>query len=338
MTYGEHVLVTGGAGYTGSLLVAELLREGYLVTVLDSLLYGGDALIPFLKFPGFHFVKSDVTEAGAVRLAQRRDWPRPSAILHLAALDGFPVCQAVGRDVAARFNMSATQRVFDQAEQLGIARFIFASSYSVYANDPDCNPVTEDSPLEPHSIFAETKILAETWLRENSANASSAVLIFRPANTYGLSPRMRFDLLINQFVLEAFLRHELVIYQQAYSRSFIHVQDAVRGYMMALEAPEGKVRSQVYNLGGERGNYTKDGIANLVLQRFPEVVVRYKDLTFGGEQRDLVISYDKIQRELGFEALKTVDEGVEEVSGALRSRLIHNPHERRFHNAETVVQ
>jgi nucleoside-diphosphate-sugar epimerase len=135
MRTGEHVVITGGAGYIGSLICGELLRTGHLVTVVDNLLYGRDALLGYLNHPNFHFVKADVCEAGAIRLALRYDWPRPSALLHLAALAGYPACQAVGREVACRYNVDATQRVFDQADQLGISRFIFSSTYSVYAKD-----------------------------------------------------------------------------------------------------------------------------------------------------------------------------------------------------------
>lgn len=338
MRSGEHVLVTGGAGYIGSLLAANLLREGCMVTVVDNLLYGGDALIPFLTHPNFHFVKSDVCEPGAIRLSLRKDWPRPSALIHLAALAGFPSCQAVGKDVACRYNIEATQRVFEQADQLGIGRFLFSSTYSVYANDPTCTAVTEESALEPHSLYSETKIGAESWLREQGANAATALLIFRQATSYGLSPRIRFDLLVNQFVLEAYIRRELLIYQRSYSRSFIHIEDAVRGYQLALQAPEEKVRNQVYNLGSDRGNYTKDEIVNLILEQLSGVVVRYKDISYGGEQRDLVVSYDKIERELGFEPQKSAKEGVEELVNALRTGLIRNPYDRRYRNAETFVQ
>lgn len=156
MRTGEHILVTGGAGYTGSVIVAELLRSGYLVTVVDNLLYGGEALLAFDSHPDFHFIKADICEPGAIRLAQRKDWPLPSAVVHLAALAGFPTCQAVGKDIACRYNIEGTQRVFEQTDQQGIERFIFASSYSVYANDPQDRMVTEASPLEPHSLYSET--------------------------------------------------------------------------------------------------------------------------------------------------------------------------------------
>jgi nucleoside-diphosphate-sugar epimerase len=338
MRTGEHILVTGGAGYIGSPLVAELLRTGYLVTVVDNLLYGGDGLLAYLNHPDFHFVKADLCEPGAVRLALRKDWPRPSAVVHLAALAGFPICQAVGHDVACRYNIEATQRVFEQADQMGIGRFVFSSTYSVYANDPGCKLIKEDSALESHSLYSDTKIEAENWLRASGANSATALLIYRQATTYGLSPRIRFDLLVNQFVLDAFIHRELLIYQRGYSRSYLHVGDAVRGYLMALQAPEAQIRNQVYNLGGERGNYTKDQIVNLILERLPGVVVRYKDVSFGGEQRDLVVSFEKIHRELGFEPALTANEGIDEVINALRTGLIRNPYDRRYRNAETFVQ
>lgn len=337
MRSGEHILVTGGAGYTGSLLTAELLRQGYLVTVVDHLLYGGDSLLAFVAQPDFHFVKADICEPGSIRLALRKDWPKPSAVLHLAGLAGFPACQSVGPKIACRYNVEGTQRVFEQAEQLGIPRFIFSSTCSCYANDPDGEPVSESSPLAPDSLYVETKLAAEQWLLQQAGDAAAGLVVFRGATPYGLSPRMRFDLLINQFVLDAFINRELVIYQRNDSRSFVHIQDLVQGFLAGLRAPLEKARGQVYNLGSERGNYTKDGIVNLVLERFPEVVVRYKDISYGGEQRNLTVSFEKIHRDLAFEAQRSVKEGVDELANALRTGLVRNPYDRRYRNVEILV-
>jgi nucleoside-diphosphate-sugar epimerase len=207
----------------------------------------------------------------------------------------------------------------------------------VYANDPNARPVTEESALEPHSLYSETKIAAENWLRQQAAGAASALVTLRQATAYGLSPRIRFDLLVNQFVLEAYLRRELTIFQQSFARCFVHIHDAVRGYMAVLDAPAGKVREQIYNLGSERGNYTKDEVVSLVLSQFPDVMVRYKDVSFGGDQRDLTVSFQKIQRELGFSAHLSVDEGIDEVAAALRGGLIRNPYDRRYRNAEILA-
>ena len=168
--------------------------------------------------------------------------------------------------------------------------------------------------------------------------SSCTPLIYRLATLYGISPRTRFDLIINQFVLEAYTKRELLIYQRGYSRSFVHIHDAVRGLILGLQAPDEKVRCQIYNLGSENGNYTKDQIVAMVLKRMPETVVTYKDMTFGGDMRDITVSYEKIQRELGFQTRLTPDDGIREVLHAIRTGLISNPHDQRYRNAQFIVQ
>ena len=333
----RHAVITGGAGYIGSLLTSELLRAGWRVTVLDSLLFGGESLVPFLSHPNFHFVKADVTDPRAVKDSLKGDWAKPEAVIHLAAIVGFPACQAVGKQAAWKYNVEATKMVFEQASALGAERFVFASSYSNYGLSPDGKPVTEESPLNPQSLYAETKIAAEEYLL-GQKDAPAAPLLFRFATLYGISPRTRFDLIVNQFVLEAFTKRELIIYQRGYSRSFVHVRDTVRGILLGLDAPEAKTRGQVYNLGADNGNYTKDQIVNLVLVRMPETVVEYKNLTFGGDMRDITVSFEKIHRELRFETALTVDDGIRELVFALKSGLIRNPHDEKYRNAQFIVQ
>jgi nucleoside-diphosphate-sugar epimerase len=333
----KHVLITGGAGYIGSLLCGELLRLGMKVTVIDDLIYGGESLMAYMAHPNFHFVKANVIEPRAIRSNLRSDWEKPSAIVHLAAIVGFPACQSVGRQVAWRYNVEATERVFDQAVQLGVERILYASSYSNYGLSADGKPVNETSLLTPQSLYAETKVAAERFLT-GQREASCSPLIYRLATLYGLSPRPRFDLIINQFVLEAFTKRELLIYQRGYSRSFIHIQDAIRGFIIGLQAADEKVRCQIYNLGSDGGNYTKDQIVELVLKRMPETVVNYKDMTFGGDMRDISVSYEKIQRELGFTTRLTPEDGIREVHQALRNGMISNPHDQRYRNAQFIVQ
>jgi nucleoside-diphosphate-sugar epimerase len=278
-----------------------------------------------------------VIEPRALRSNLRSDWETPNAIVHLAAIVGFPACQSVGRQVAWRYNVEATERVFEQAVSLGINRLVFASSYSNYGISADGQPVTETSPLTPQSLYAETKIAAERFLLAQS-DSSCAPLIYRLATLYGISPRTRFDLIINQFVLEAYTKRELLIYQRGYSRSFVHINDAVRGFILGLQAADEKVRCQIYNLGSENGNYTKDQIVGLILKRMPETVVTYKDMTFGGDMRDISVSYEKIQRELGFQTRLTPDDGIRDVLHAIRTGLISNPHDQRYRNAQFIVQ
>ncbi len=343
MSAGRHILVTGGAGYIGSLLISELLRDQFYVTAIDSLLFGGESLVPFLHHPNFHFINGDVTEPRAIKDAVREDlgssgkWPRPDAVIHLAAIVGFPACQAVGRQVAWRYNVDATRLAFEQSCDLGIPRFVFASTYSNYGFMPDGKPVTEESPLNPQSLYAETKVASEQYLLSQSC-AETAPLVFRFATLYGISPRTRFDLIVNQFVLDAYTKRHLLIYQRGYSRSFVHVRDVVRGILMGLAAPDEKVRGQVYNLGTENGNYTKDQIVNLVLKRMPETHVEYKDLTFGGDMRDISVSFAKIQRELGFKTTLDLDDGIRDLLFALKSGLIRNPTDERYRNAQFIVQ
>lgn len=337
MTTQQHVLVTGGAGYIGSFLTGELLRQGYHVTVVDELLFGGEALLSYLPHPNFHFFQADVWEPRAIRAALLGDWPTPDAVVHLAALAGFPACQAVGRQVAWRYNVEATKHVYAQALALDIPRFIYISTYSNYGLSETGEPVTEDTFLNPQSLYAETKVASERYLLEQK-DASCAPLIFRLATVYGLAPRPRFDMIVNQFVWEAFRNHKLVIYQRGYSRSFVHIQDAVRGIMLGLHAPEETIRGEVYNLGTPDGNLTKDEVVKLILKRLPKTLVRYKDITFGGDMRDLTVSFEKIQRQLGFKAQKTVDDGVREVLEAIQQGLIKNPADERYRNARFIVQ
>ena len=333
----RHILITGGAGYIGSLLISELLRQNYRVTLLDSLLFGGESILPFMSHPNFHFIKTDVTEHRAIKDAVKRDWQKPDAVIHLAGIVGFPACQAVGKQVAWKYNVEATKMVFEQSADLGVERFVFASTYSNYGYSEDGKPVTEETPLHPQSLYAETKIAAEEYLLAQK-DAACAPLLFRFATLYGVSPRTRFDLIVNQFVLEAFTKRQLIIYQRGYSRSFVHVRDVVRGVIIGLEAEQSKIRGQVFNLGTENGNYSKNDIVKFVLKRMPETIVEYKDLTFGGDMRDVTVSFEKIRRVLGFEPTLNVDDGVREVLFALKSGLIKDPTDDRYRNAQFIVQ
>ena len=333
----KHILITGGAGYIGSLLTSELLRQNYRVTVADSLLFGGESLLSFLHHPNFHFVKTDVTEKRAVKDALKDEWQKPDALIHLAAIVGFPACQAVGKQVAWRYNVESVKMVFEQAADLGVERFLFSSTYSNYGFSESGEPVTEESPLYPQSLYAETKIAAEEYLLAQK-DAPCAPLLFRFATIYGVSPRTRFDLIVNQFVLEAFTKQALIIYQRGYSRSFVHIQDVVRGVIMGLEAEQSKIRSQMFNLGTDSGNYSKDDIVRLVLKRMPHVTVEYKDLTFGGDMRDITVSFAKIKNVLGFDTTLDVDDGIRELLFALKTGIIRNPTDEKYRNAQFIVQ
>lgn len=336
MTEASHFVITGGAGYLGSVFTARLIEQGHFVTVVDNLLYGGESLLAFLEFPNFRFVKADVWEARSIRSAIQSDWQIPQAIIHLSGINGFPACQAVGRQVAWRYNVETTQHVFEQANEVGIPRFVFISSCANYASDPDGHPANEDTSLNPQSLFAETQVAVERYLLSHSS-AACAPVIFRTASLFGLSPRMRFDLLLHQFVLDAFSKREICIYQRGYQRSFLHVSDAVDGIMRGFVAEAERVRGKVYNLGSQNGNYTKDQLAELVLKRLPETVVVYNDITFGGDMHDHNLSFQKVQTELGFQAQHNVEDGIREVLHALRSGMFSDPYLKKHWNAQFIV-
>jgi len=334
MADSQQVLITGGAGYIGSLLTGLLLRRGYRVTVADDLLFGGESLLAYLPHPNFRFVKGDVCDPAV--LDRVRD--QYHAVVHLAAIVGFPACDAVGKEVAWRYNVESAQRVFELAEETGSQRFVFSSTYSNYGLAADGKAVTEDSPLYPQSLYAETKIAAEEYLLQQARTSRCAPLVFRFATLFGVSPRTRFDLIVNQFVLEALTKRELIIYQRGYSRSFVHVRDVVEGLALALSVPREKIRGQVFNLGSDRGNYTKDEIVALVRKHVDGLNVTHKELSFGGDMRDITVSFAKIKRELGFEPAIGVEDGIVEVRDALQLGLIKDATDSRYRNAQFIVQ
>lgn len=339
-----HALITGGAGYIGSLLTGVLLNAGWRVTVVDDLLFGGQALLGYWHHPRFHFAKADVCDAepfrvegGAIAVGPLPARP-VDAVVHLAAIVGFPACQMVGPQVAWRYNFEGTRRMFALADAAGVGRFLFASTYSNYGLSEEGASVSEESPLNPQSLYAETKIAAEQFLLTETAGAATAPILYRFATLFGVSPRTRFDLIVNQFVLEALTRRRLVIYQRGYARSFVHVRDVADAIQLALQAPLAEVGRQIFNVGSDHGNYTKDEIVALVQRHVEGTKVEYKDLTFGGDMRDIRVSFAKIRGVLGYEPRLTVEDGIVEVRDVLAAGVIKDALDSQYRNAQFIVQ
>lgn len=335
----RHVLITGGAGYLGSMLAAHLLARGHRVTVLDRLLFGGEALLPLMGAPGFAFQQGDVTREGDVRKAFSAGGSadRPEAVIHLAALVGFPACEQAGKEEVFRVNVGGLQRVLAVAEEMGTRRLIFASTYSIYGKSPDGRAVDETTPPNPQSIYAESKLAAERILLEAQDDLRLATIIFRPATLFGCSGRMRFDLMVNQFVLDAYLSRELVLFNSQRKRSFLHVRDALEGFTLALEAPEGELRGAILNLGHESCNRSKLEVAESIKRRLPDLRLVEKRLDLNEDTRDAALDPRRAREVLGFNPKRSLEEGIEELLAALETGLFSDPASERYRNGPRVL-
>jgi nucleoside-diphosphate-sugar epimerase len=341
MSAEAHIVLTGGAGYIGSMLLEALLRRGNWVTVIDTLEYGGSGVLPHSANPRLTFMRADIDHASvlqdAVKRASQAGAPPAGAVVHLAAIVGYPACKIAGEERVWRTNVAGLKRSFDAADSLRVERFIFASTYSVYGSAKDEAAVTESAPLHPQSLYAESKIAGETFLREQGADAACAPLIFRFSTLYGLSPRMRFDLIINQFVLEAHARGELIVFEKKLARSFVHIQDVVRGILLGLDAGRARICNQTINLGDSNGNLSKDEIVAQIVKQCPGTRVLYKELAFAGDMRSLRVSFDSAAQVLGFSAQRRVADGIAELLESLRGGLFVDPFAPHYRNAPQVV-
>jgi nucleoside-diphosphate-sugar epimerase len=302
------ILVTGGAGYVGSVLVPMLLEKNYEITVLDNLMYGGDGLIPCFLKKNFKFVKGDVLDESIVKpLAEGAD-----AIIHLAAIVGYPACKKDEKR-AYDVNFLGTQTVgkFLRPDQL----IIYASTGSNYGSIVG-QVCTEETPLNPLTVYAKTKTMAERFLLDNCS-----VIALRYATAFGSSPRMRLDLMINDFVYQALHNRSLVVFEKSFKRTFIHIYDMARSFVFALENAE-KMRKNIYNVGSDTMNFTKEDIVNKIKDR-TGCYVHFAEFAKDEDQRNYEVSYQKIKN-IGFGTTIDVDSGIDELINVVKMVKITN--------------
>ncbi len=320
------VLVTGGAGYIGSVLVRQLLAKGYQVRAFDSLKFGGDALYEVMLNPNFEFMLGDVRNAGEVDKALEGI----DAIAHLAAIVGDPACKKFS-DEAKETNWTASVALFEAAEKAGIKRFVFASTCSNYGKMPDPDSfVTETSPLNPVSLYAELKVKFEKYLLEERKDANMCSTSLRFSTVYGFSPRIRFDLTVNEFTRNAAIHGEQEIWGAQFWRPYCHVEDLARAVVLVLESPDEKVRANVFNVGSTEENYNKGMIIEEVCKVVPDVKVHYVESA--EDPRDYRVNFEKIKNELGYAITKKVPQGVKEIYSLLKTGIVTDSFQQKFRN------
>lgn len=323
----NRVLVTGGAGYIGSILTRLLLAAGHQVMVLDNLLFGGESIADLLNDPNFKFVKGDIRCQTTLQFVL--DFC-PDAIVHLAAIVGDPAC-AMEPKLARETNLEASKQLFDLAERQGVKRFIFASTCSNYGDMQDPGVyLTEISPLAPVSLYAKTKVAVEEYLFSKGKNIKCKPVALRFSTAYGLSPRPRFDLVVNEFTRDLLLGRELIIYGENFWRPYCHVEDIARAVLTVVQAKESKVSFEVFNVGDTTENYQKQMILDEIEKQVHPVKICY--VQNHEKPRNYRVSFEKISTVLGFKITKTVPEGIAQIKQVLESGLISNPDNPRYRN------
>jgi len=323
----RNVLLLGGAGYLGSTLVRKLLERNYHVRVLDILAYGKSSLAELQGMPGFELVEGDFRHIGTVvQCVKGMD-----AVVHLGAIVGDPASK-IDKELTVDINLAATKMVAGVSRGYGVQRFIFASTCSVYGASDET--LSERSVLKPISLYALTKMQSEEALLILS-DASFAPTILRFATIYGLSPRPRFDLVVNFLAAKAIRDGEITIYGGEQWRPFIHVDDAAEAVIKCLEAPLEKVKRQIYNVGSNGQNYQIHRIGQIIKQVLPqtEIVTDSRKV----DARNYRVSFDKIQRELNLRPQKSVEDAILEIRDAIQQGQITDFQRPEYSNYEFLV-
>lgn len=327
------VMVTGGAGYVGSILIRRLLQYGYMVLCVDNLKFGGSSLLTVWDNPDFVFKKTDITNYKEID--EIIDSFQIFAIVHLAAIVGDPACRREP-ELAIKTNRDASIHLLKKAVQKKIERFVFASTCSNYGKMKNSNSyVDETSPLSPISLYAQLKVEFETLLLNKIAkNGEFCPTSLRFATVYGISPRMRFDLTVNEFTKELALGRELLVFGEQFWRPYCHVSDFSNAILTVLNAPRKKVAYNVFNVGDTSQNYTKKMIVEELLKQIPNGLVKHVEKD--EDPRDYRVKFDKIKDEIGFKISKTVPDGINEILTSIKIGIIENPDDQKYYNISHI--
>jgi nucleoside-diphosphate-sugar epimerase len=303
------ILVTGGAGYVGSTLVPMLLDQGHRVRVFDNLRFGGHGLLPCCQSRSFELITGDLRDADGVRKAL----DGVDAIIHLAAIVGYPACKKEPQ-VAQATNVEGTRTLMGLRKP--DQKVLYASTGSIYGAVPDyvCH---EDTPRAPITLYGATKAAAEQMVLD-AGNG----LAYRFATAFGVSNRMRLDLMPNDFTYQAVRNRNLIVYEGGFKRTFVHVRDMARSFLFALERWDA-VKDDVYNVGHESMNFTKEDVARKILEHV-DYYLHFAEVGHDADQRNYEVSYEKIRKK-GFETTFDLDRGIAELVRAARLIEFQNP-------------
>ena len=290
------VLITGGAGYIGTSLIPQVLSEGHEVTVFDSLIHGGNQLLPFFNHKNFNFIKGDIRDFEQLQDAVKGK----DIIIHLAAIVGFPACR-MNPQLAKDVNVQGTINLINACDKNQI--IFYGSTGSNYGAVTEI--CTEQTPLNPLSLYGETKTKAEQLLldRDNT-------IAYRFATAFGVSPRLRLDLLVNDFANKCVRDGYLVVYEKNFMRTFIHVSDIARCFIFGMNNVD-KMINNVYNVGDDSMNFSKEAVCNMIGSR-TNAFIHYEEIGEDADKRNYFVSYKKIN-DLGFETKIDIDTGIDEL-------------------------
>lgn len=323
------VLVTGGAGYIGSVLIRVLLKEGYFVTCVDNLMFGKESLLGVLNEKNFNFINCDINKQN--ELDNIFLYNNFHAVIHLAAIVGDPACKLYP-DLANITNWVSSKLLIDKSKNAGVSKFIFASTCSNYGKmDNPSSYVDENSKLAPLSLYAELKVKFENYiLSVINKDERFTPTCLRFSTVYGVSPRMRFDLTVNEFTKDLVLGKELIVFGEHFYRPYCHVKDFSNAIVTVLNSSKEKTAYNVFNVGDTSENYTKKMLVNEIVKILPNSKIKY--VTKEDDPRDYRVNFDKIKNELGFKISMRIPDGILEIKRAIQENLIRDPEEQKYYN------
>ena len=314
----KEISLIGGAGYIGSVLSQFFLNKGFKVTCFDNLIYkNGAAILPLYSDENFKFVNSDLRDFSKFKEFLKQS----SNIVLLAGLVGDPITKQYP-DLSNSINLYGIKEFIDNLEYTDIEKLIFISTCSNYGLIKDDELADENFPLNPISLYSKAKVEIEKYILSLKGKISYAPTILRFATAFGLSSRMRFDLTVNEFTRALHLGEELLVYDPDTWRPYCHVMDFARLILNVINQKEENIRFEIFNAGGDKNNFTKRGIVEIISSYIERPKIKYQE--FGPDPRNYRVNFEKLRERLNFEPKFSVENGVIEILNSLRSEVFNS--------------